>query len=343
MNFGQSLGFLVFLISLYVIWQIRQLLLLIFTAVIFAVALNRIIRKLMKFNLGRKLAIIVVVFTLLIIINVLLFLILPPFTEQFQLLIDILPNVANKIIKILEEVDYSKYQDLIPLDFAEIINKSPILNPDTINNFFILFTNFFSITLQIALVIFLTIVLLLNPKRYRSYFLKLFPSFYRHRAREIIDKSEIAIVSWLSGILINCLFIGTLSGVGLLILQIKLVLVHALLAGLLNFIPNIGPATSVIFPVMIAVLDAPWKIVAILIWYFIIQNIESYWLTPRVMAEKVSLLPAVTLFAQIFFARTFGLIGLLLALPLTVVAKTWIEEVLFKDILDQWNKQILFL
>ena len=94
---------------------------------------------------------------------------------------------------------------------------------------------------------------------------------------------------------------------------------------------------------MIAVLDAPWKIVAILIWYFIIQNIESYWLTPRVMAEKVSLLPAVTLFAQIFFARTFGLIGLLLALPLTVVAKTWIEEVLFKDILDQWNKQILFL
>jgi predicted PurR-regulated permease PerM len=109
------------------------------------------------------------------------------------------------------------------------------------------------------------------------------------------------------------------------------------LAGLLDFIPNIGPTASVVFPIMIALLDAPWKIVAILIWYFIVQNIESYFLTPTVMAKQVSLLPAVTLMAQIFFASTFGILGLLLALPLTVVAKTWIEELLFKDILDQWT------
>ena len=98
-----------------------------------------------------------------------------------------------------------------------------------------------------------------------------------------------------------------------------------------------GPATSVVFPLMVALLDEPWKIWAILIWYFIIQNIESYWLPPTVMAKQVSLLPAVTLMAQIFFARTFGILGLLLALPLAVVAKTWIEEVLFKDILDPWD------
>lgn len=120
-------------------------------------------------------------------------------------------------------------------------------------------------------------------------------------------------------------------------LQVKLVLVHALLAGLLNFIPNIGPTLSVVFPITIAVVDSPWQIIPIIVWYFIIQNIESYWLTPKVMADKVSLLPAVTLFAQIFFATVFGLLGLLLALPLTVVVKTWMEEILFKDILDNWQ------
>lgn len=83
--------------------------------------------------------------------------------------------------------------------------------------------------------------------------------------------------------------------------------------------------------------DSPWQIIPIIVWYFIIQNIESYWLTPKVMADKVSLLPAVTLFAQIFFATVFGLLGLLLALPLTVVVKTWMEEILFKDILDNWQ------
>jgi predicted PurR-regulated permease PerM len=105
----------------------------------------------------------------------------------------------------------------------------------------------------------------------------------------------------------------------------------------INFSPNIGPAASVVCPIMIALLDDPWKIGAVLILYFIIQNIESYWLTPIVMAKQVSLLPAVTLMAQLFFASLFGVLGLLLALPLTVIVKTWVEEALFKDILDQWT------
>jgi predicted PurR-regulated permease PerM len=55
------------------------------------------------------------------------------------------------------------------------------------------------------------------------------------------------------------------------------------------------------------------------------------------MARQVSLLPAVTLISQIVFASFFGALGLLLAIPLTVVAKTWLEELLFKDILDNWK------
>ncbi|MGL5195795.1 MAG: AI-2E family transporter, partial [Chroococcales cyanobacterium] len=145
--------------------------------------------------------------------------------------------------------------------------------------------------------------------------------------------------NWLAGITINCIFIGSLSGLGLLILQVDLVLVHALMAGLFNFIPNIGPTISAVFPLMIALLDAPWKALAVLIWYIIIQQVESYWLTPTVMAKQVSLLPAVTLVAQIFFASIFGVLGLLLALPLTVVAQIWIQELYFKDIMDKWKNK----
>lgn len=338
MNFGQSIGFLVFLISLYVVWQIRQLILLIFMAMIFAVAFNRLVRLLVSFNFSRKYATLAISLLSLIIINILVVVILPPFVEQFQLLINSLPRVWEAVNPALEEF-YSNYLQgtfLIP-SFNDIISSYSSLGSNLVNNFLVVFSNVVAVTLQILFVVFLTVVFLLNPRRYRRYCLKLFPSFYRRRAAEIFDKSEVAIVSWLNGILINCLFIGTLSGIGLLIFQVKLVLVHALLAGLLNFIPNIGPSISVIFPVMIALLDSPWKIVAILIWYFMIQNVESYWLTPKVMADKVSLLPAVTLFAQIFFAQAFGIIGLLLALPLTVVVKTWVDELLFKDILDKWG------
>jgi predicted PurR-regulated permease PerM len=337
MNFGQSLGFLSFLISLYILWQIRQLLLLIFFAVILAVALNRLVNKLKKFNFNRSTAVFIIVTSIIIIFNLLLLVILPPFIEQFQLLLSILPTVPEKINELINAIESSNYyywKSFPGLDtFFEDYNFLP---DNLLNHFIAFFSNIFIIIFQVIFVLVLTVVLLLNPQKYRGYFRKLFPSFYRHRVDDILDKSEIAIVSWLGGITINSLFIGSLSGIGLLVLQVKLLLVHALLAGLLNFIPNIGPAASVIFPIMIAVVDSPWKILPILVWYFIIQNIESYWLTPRVMAQKVSLLPAVTLFAQIFFATIFGLLGLLLALPLTVVSKTWIEEVLFYDILDPW-------
>ncbi len=112
---------------------------------------------------------------------------------------------------------------------------------------------------------------------------------------------------------------------------------QAALAGILTFIPNIGPALSVIPPMAIALLEAPWKSFAVLILYIIIQQVESNLLTPYVMAQQVSLLPAVTLLAQVFFATFFGFLGLLLALPLTVVGQVWLKEVIIKDILDQWH------
>jgi predicted PurR-regulated permease PerM len=56
------------------------------------------------------------------------------------------------------------------------------------------------------------------------------------------------------------------------------------------------------------------------------------------MAKQVSLLPAITLTVQIFFASFFGFLGLLIALPLAVVAKVWLETVLIHDILDRWQR-----
>jgi predicted PurR-regulated permease PerM len=87
----------------------------------------------------------------------------------------------------------------------------------------------------------------------------------------------------------------------------------------------------------IALLDTPWKSFAVLLLYVLIQQVESNLLTPYVMAQQVSLLPAVTLLAQVFFATFFGFLGLLLALPLTVVGQVWLKEVIIKDLLDQWH------
>ncbi len=343
MNLGQWLGLSSLIISCYILWQMKQVLLLVFTAVVFATALNRLVKWLIKFKIRRNFAIIIILIAIILLSILFSWLVFPAFLDQFQKLLGLLPNVWERLRTNL--IVLSKTQTRFdwlppPPSLNELLTRLQPLLTEVFANFFTVFSNSLAVILQGIFVFFLTITMLINPQRYRHLFLKLFPSFYRKRGDEILTMSEIALGNWLTGVTINCLFIGTLSGLGLWLLQVKLVLVHALLAGLLNFIPNVGPAASVIFPLMVALLDAPWKIWAILIWYFIIQNIESYWLTPTVMAKQVSLLPAVTLMAQIFFAQIFGILGLLLALPLAVVAKTWIEEVLLKDILDPWDSVV---
>ncbi|BBH41282.1 hypothetical protein myaer102_38850 [Microcystis viridis NIES-102] len=339
MKFGQWLGFICLIMALYVLWQIRQLLLLIFMAIVFTVALNRCVKGLQRLGIKRGLAILITLLTSLGIVILFFIIIVPPFIEQFQKLIELLPQawdlVRNNSIRWRQQFQFDWLPSLPNL--TDLFQQLQPLGTFVFSNFFTFFSNSVAAILQLLFVLVLAIMMLANPQPYRQAFLKLFPHFYRRRAEEILTLSEAGLGNWLLGIAISSTMVGLFSGFGLWLLQINLVLVHAILAGLLNFIPNIGPTASVIFPILIAVIDAPWKIVAILILYFIIQNVESYLLTPTVMAKQVSLLPAITLIAQIFFAQIFGILGLLLALPLTVVVKTWLDELLFKDILDKWD------
>ena len=178
----------------------------------------------------------------------------------------------------------------------------------------------------------------IQPKAYREVIILLVPSFYRSRAREILLICGNSISNWMIGVIISSTFVAVLAGLCLYLLGIKLVVANALLAGMLNIIPNVGPTISTIFPMSVALLDAPWKSVAVLGAYIFIQNIESYIITPSVMHRQIKMLPGLTLTAQFIFTVIFGPIGLLLSLPLAVIIQVLIKEVLIKDILD--NKGI---
>lgn len=193
----------------------------------------------------------------------------------------------------------------------------------------------------ILLLFAMTLMLLADPTPYRQGFIRLFPSFYRRRVSEILDLCTEGLEGWLVGILFNMVVIAVCSFVGLLILGIPLALSQAMLAGVMTFIPNLGPTLSVLSPMAIALIEAPWKALAVLILYIIIQQVESNILTPIVMAQQVSLLPAVTLLSQLFFATFFGFLGLLLSLPLTVVGQIWFKEVIVKDVLDNWQHSFI--
>lgn len=339
MKFGQLLGLVALLISLYILWRIRQILLLVFLAVVFSTVLNPIVRRLRQSGAKRSFAAVLSVLGFLVLLALFGWLIVPPFINQFELLTQLVPlglvQLRSWLIVMQNEVPGSLWDNLPRVD--DVIRQAQPFVQWTFNNFFSLFSNFLGILLSLLLFIILTVMLLVNPRPYRQGFILLFPAFYRHRVDVILSRCEVSLIGWIRGVLINMAALFVLSAIGLWILRVPLVLANAALAGLLEAIPNIGPTLSLIPPIAIALLDAPWKAGAVLVLYVVIQQLEQFLLVPYVMATQVALLPAVTLISQVIFAIFFGFLGLLLAIPLTIVCQIWIQEVLIKDVLDQWK------
>ena len=87
----------------------------------------------------------------------------------------------------------------------------------------------------------------------------------------------------------------------------------------------------------VALLENPWKPLLVLVLYVVIQNLESYVITPSVMHHQLKLLPGLTLAAQVVFTVVFGPLGLLLALPLAVCLQVIVRELLIHDLFDRWT------
>jgi predicted PurR-regulated permease PerM len=268
-------------------------------------------------------------------------LVVPAFATEFQELTTLLPQGFSRLNIWLEELRTrlpSQFTASIP-DVESLTQQVQPLISGLLSRSVAFFSSSLGVLINILLVLVLTLMFLANPQPYRRVFIKLFPSFYRRRADGILTQCEQALGKWIIGALISMSVIAILSWIGLSILGVRLAFANGVIAGLLNFIPNIGPTLSVVLPISVALLDAPWKAGAVLIIYIVIQQFESNFLTPLVMAQQVSLLPAITLLAQVFFTTAFGSLGLVMSLPLTVVSQVWIKEVLVKDVLDQWNSK----
>jgi predicted PurR-regulated permease PerM len=338
-NLGQWIGLIAIVLSLYILWQIRQVLLLVFAAVVLATTLNRLAKRFQHLGIKRGFAVLMSVAIFFMGIICFFWLIVPPFATQFNELTYRVPQGLERFNSWFNQLKTLVPSQLIPYvpDINSLIQQAqPFINR-LLGSSFAFVSGSLEVVLKVLLVMVLTGMFLADPPAYRKVFVRLFPSFYRQRVEGILDQCEVSLEGWITGAFIAMCVVALMSVVGLSILGVKAALALAILAGFLNLIPNLGPTLSVVPAMAIALLDTPWKPVAVLILYFFIQQAESNFITPIVMAQQVSLLPAVTLISQIFFVTFFGFLGLFLALPLTVVAKIWVQEVLIKDVLDEWG------
>ncbi|MBW4485474.1 MAG: AI-2E family transporter [Tildeniella torsiva UHER 1998/13D] len=325
-------------VCLYIFWQIRTVLLLALTAITFAVVLNRAVRLLQKHIPDRRVAVLILTGAVSLMAGAIGIIIIPPFIDQLQDLMGFASQIVERsqawLNNLGDAVPGFAIQDLQSLE--TIVGQLQSVDIEIIfSRFLAWFSSTLTVAFNLLLVSIIIVMVLLNPAAYRNLFLTVFPSSRRKQINRVLDGCEEAIAGWFIGILFNMTVIAITSMFGLWILGIPLAFANGLLAGLLAFIPNLGPFISVIPPAAIALLEAPWKAIAVVVLYIVIQQIESNILTPLVMKKQVSLLPAVTLLSQVVFAAFFGFLGLLLALPLTLIIQKWLDEFWVRGFLDQ--------
>ena len=356
MKLPQWLSLAALIAAVALLWSLREVILMLFAGIVIAMALCTLVGLLRaRRPMARPTALLICLGGVIALIAVVSAVVIPPFIDEFTTLLQQLPKAARELVQLVlggvDQISDAIYgNNAIPDLDREVLNSAGLI-PDSgtlasgvstgLVSLLGLAGNLGNVALRVLFTLAVALMVSVQPKAYRDVAILLIPSFYRRRAKAILLQCGEALSSWMVGVLISSFAVSLLCGLALTLLGVKLVLANALLAGLLNVIPNVGPTMSTVFPMAVALLEAPWKSAAVLGAYILIQNIESYVITPSVMQHQVKLLPGLTLAAQFIFTVIFGPLGLLMALPLAVVLQVLVREILIRDVMDRWRPRRL--
>ncbi|OGE19040.1 hypothetical protein A3J19_04215 [Candidatus Daviesbacteria bacterium RIFCSPLOWO2_02_FULL_41_8] len=300
-----------FILTLWVTFLIRDLIVILFVAVIFVSALSPMVNFLIRLRLPKVLSIIITYIIIIAILSGLIISIIPPLITESNRLIVASPPLIAQFFNITN-IDKSVFSSGVTS-----ISK----------NLFSITIALFDNLLTIIFLLVITFYLLLDKENLENRIASLFKS-REERIRRSIVKIEEKLGAWLRGQLVLSLLIGTLSYIGLTILGIPYALPLALIAGAMEVIPVIGPIVSAIPAIFIALTISPLLGVMVAGMYLIIQQLENSLIVPQVMKRAVGLNPLIVILAIAIGSRLLGISGALLAVPIAVVFQIIAAEVI---------------
>ncbi|HEX6670300.1 MAG TPA: AI-2E family transporter [Gemmatimonadales bacterium] len=198
------------------------------------------------------------------------------------------------------------------------------------------FFSFFSSTVAalgaLVILLFVAIFVAVDPGLYHRGLMHLFPHAARRRAGEVLSATATTLRRWLLMQMVAMLAIGVVTTVVLLLLGVKAAIALGIIAGLLEFIPYVGPILSAVPAIAMALVDGPEKAIYVALAYVAIQQLEGVVLQPLLMKEGLELPPVMTLLGQALLSLVFGFLGLLLAVPLLATVMVPVKLLYVRDV-----------
>ena len=333
MNSRALLGCLALVVLGLLLWELRWVLLVLFGAVVLAVALDVPVTQLRRrLPLNRPAALGLVLVVLVVLGWKVGDLLLPELVQQANDFIQLVPVLIQRLGALVGQFQglqslekqlsgLGNWDRLQPLGFQLLGVAGSTANT----------------TIQLVLMGLLAVLLALDPRSHQRLLVAATPRFYRPAMQGLLHDCRQALGGWLAGMTVSALTVFVLTWAGLALLKVPLALLSGLVCGLLTFVPTIGPTLATLLPMAVALLISPAKVVQVLILRLLLQNIEAFVLTPVLLSRTVNLLPTVALMAQLSLGALLGLPGVLLGLPLVVVIQVICQRVLVEQIMDRWT------
>ena len=309
-------------------WRLSDVLLLLFGSIIIAVSLRAFAITLQRYlHLPSKFTVGLAVIVVMILIMLVTWLVGDRLIEQTDDLKIRVPEALLALTNWLREfplgvalLQLLDGTDITDVSWASVAN---------------LATKTLSALGSIGLMTIVGIYLAADPDLYRSGFVRLIPVDYRIPIEQAMVASGQALLQWLLGQSLSMLFVGTATGIGLMLVGAQMPLTLGLIAGIFAFIPFFGPIASGLLAVVLAFMQGPTQALYVLVVCVLIQVVEGNLLMPLVQRWAVRMPPVLGITAAIIFGLLFGLPGVILATPLMVLVIVLLRKLYVEAILER--------
>jgi predicted PurR-regulated permease PerM len=310
-------------------------LLLVFACILFAILLYELSAILCRrFHLNRKLGLAIVVGLLLFVIGLGGWAMAPQIAEEANQLAKEIPASLRRLHRMIEQYPLLKRlsRELPPPD------KLSSYLGQLVPNAGLFFGGVLGALGNIAIILFVGIYFAISPHRYIDGFIRLVPPRKRERAGEVSKEIGATLARWLLGASCSMLIAGLATSVGLTLLGVPLGLILGIIAGLLDFIPYIGPIMAGVPAVLIALSVDPQLALYTVMLFAGIQLVQGYIVQPLIDSWAVDIAPALIIVMQLVFGTIFGFAGIALATPMTAVLMVLVKMLYVEDILGDRPK-----
>ncbi len=295
-------------------------------ATIIAIILHPVVNMFVRIKINRIIAIIITLFLSFLVIaafGTLVFSQASRFTESLPKLVDKFSEILNQTIIYVSghfKLSNREITTWITTTKNELIGTLEI--GQTIANVGSVVAFFFLIPVYVFMILFYQPLLI-------EFFRRVFGKNHRSKVSIIINQIKTLIQRYLVGLLIETAIITVMYSVGLLILGIEYAIILGIMGALLNLIPYLGSIMAASMPMVIAIVTktSPWFALLVLALYIFIQFIDNNFIVPRIVASKVKINALASIVAVIIFGALWGIQGMLVAIPLTAIAKLIFDHI----------------